>query len=318
MSSNQFWKANQMPDLSGKIAVVTGANSGLGYEVVRGLARKNAQVIMACRDAGKAEKAAARIRDELPNAKIELMTLDLADLSSVRGFAQNFADQFSQLDILCNNAGVMALPYRQTKENFEMQFGTNHLGHFALTGLLLPSILKAEKARIVTTSSVAHRFGKVDFADLQSKRSYNSWGAYGQSKLANLLFAYELQRKLSAASVSNVVSVAAHPGYSSTNLQMVGPSMQGSIIGTRVSAIGNSLFAQSAEMGALPTLYAATAPNVQGGDFIGPGGLMEMYGYPVKVRSNARSYDQNAARQLWQVSEELTGVGYDSLKQLVK
>jgi hypothetical protein len=203
----------------------------------------------------------------------------------------------------------MAIPRRATADGFEMQFGTNHLGHFALTGLLLPLVLRTPAARVVTVSSGAHIFGRINFDDLQSERSYSKWGAYGQSKLANLLFAYELQRKLTAAG-SQAISVAAHPGYAATNLQSVGPEMAGSRIGKRTMSAANRVLAQSAAMGALPEVYAATSLAVLGGDYIGPEGLMGQRGFPKKVKSNTRSYDQAAAARLWAVSEELTGVKY--------
>lgn len=312
MSKPANFTVESMPDLSGKIAIVTGANSGLGLEVSKGLASKGAQVIMACRDLTKGEEAVQAIRKEQPAAKLELMALDLADLESVGRFAQEFAQRFSTLHILANNAGVMAIPYRQTKQGFEMQFGTNHLGHFALTGLLLPTILKTDKARIVTTSSFLHRSGKINFDDLAGKENYSPSKAYSQSKLANLLFAYELQHKLTSIG-ANAISVASHPGYSATNLQLVGPTMQGSSFRKNVTLFMNKVMAQSAAMGALPTLYGATAADVQGSEYFGPGGFMGMRGYPKKATSTELSHDKALAEKLWTVSEELTGVKYNSL-----
>lgn len=306
---SQQWTAADVPDLSGKTIIVTGGNSGIGYEAARQLAGKNARVVLACRDQGKADTAAAAIRGEHPGATVEVMALDLASLASVRAFAEAVRRQHPRLDVLCNNAGVMALPYRKTADGFEMQFGTNHLGHFALTGQLLDVLRQTAGARVVNVSSGAHRAGWIRFKDLQWERGYRKWLAYGQSKLANLLFTYELQRRLTAAQVP-VLSVACHPGYAATNLQSAGPRMAGSTFMERVTDLGNRLFAQSAAMGALPTLYAVAAPDVQGGDYIGPDGVGEMHGHPRKVRSNGRSHDQDTARRLWEVSEELTGVRY--------
>jgi hypothetical protein len=243
------------------------------------------------------------------------MDLDLADLQSVRRFAEEFLARHNKLHVLCNNAGVMALPYRKTTDGFEMQIGTNHLGHFALTGHLLRRLLDTPGARVVTVSSGAHRVGRIRFDDLNWEKGYRKWLAYGQSKLANLLFAYELQRRLDAAG-AQLISVACHPGYAATNLQLAGPRMEGSSLMEFLSQLSNRLVAQSAAMGALPTLYAATAPDVRGGDYIGPDGLFENWGYPKKVRSNRQSHDHEAARRLWEISERLTGVRYDALTRL--
>jgi len=240
------------------------------------------------------------------------MELDLADLGSIRRFVAAARAACPALHVLCNNAGVMAIPRRTTRDGFEMQFGTNHLGHFALTGLLLERLLATPGARVVTVSSGAHKFGVMHWNDLQGERRYGSWRAYVQSMLANLLFTYELQRRLATAH-AELISVACHPGYAATNLQIAGPRMQGSSIGEAVWGFANRLLAQSAAMGALPTLYAATAPDVQGGDYIGPDGLGEQWGHPKKVRSNARSHDPEAQRRLWEISEQLVGVRYDAL-----
>jgi NAD(P)-dependent dehydrogenase (short-subunit alcohol dehydrogenase family) len=325
------WTTAHMPDLTGKTALVTGANSGLGFETACALAAAGAHVVMACRDAGRGEAAAARARAVAraragvqvggsaaaggsEAARVELLPLDLADLASVRRFAAAFLDTGRRLDILCNNAGVMAIPYRETADGFEMQFGANHLGHFALTGLLLPAILVAEAGRVVTMSSGLHVTGKLDFASADAARvalrsHYGKWAAYSRSKLANLLFAYELQRRL-AAPGSRAISVAAHPGYAATNLQLAGPQMEGSTLNAGLMRLGNRLFAQSAAMGALPELYAATAPEVRGGEYFGPAGLTGMRGYPARCHSNARSYDRELAGRLWSISEELTGVHF--------
>ncbi|MBI1278396.1 MAG: SDR family NAD(P)-dependent oxidoreductase [Anaerolineaceae bacterium] len=308
------WTTESMPDLTGKTAIVTGANSGLGYETALALAAKGARVIVASRDASKGQVAVKQIEATRPKGSVIFMPLDLADLTAIRQFATQFAGQFKSLDLLINNAGVMHLPYRTTADGFEMQFGTNHLGHFALTGLLLPVLLRTSKARVVTVSSGLHRSGHINFDDLNAKSNYSEFRAYSQSKLANLLFTYELQRQFEAHQ-SDVIAVAAHPGYSATNLQFGAARMYGSVLRERVMQVANSLFAQSAAMGALPTLFAAVSPTVHGGDYIGPKGFQEMRGYPAVVKSNAESYDVNVARRLWLVSEQLTGVQYEPLFQ---
>jgi NAD(P)-dependent dehydrogenase (short-subunit alcohol dehydrogenase family) len=249
------------------------------------------------------------VRAERPHGSLELMSLDLANLASVRTFADAFMSRFTKLDILVNNAGVMHIPYRKTADGFEMHFGTNHLGHFALTGLLLPVISRTPRARVVTVSSVLHKGGHINFDDLNMQQAYDRNKAYSQSKLANLLFAYELQRQFEAHGV-DAISVAAHPGYSATNLQFVGPQMRQSSFEVRIAALMNRFIAQSAAMGALPTLYAAAAPVVLGGQYSGPDGFMENRGYPTVVKSNAESYDRAVAERLWKVSEQLTGVHY--------
>jgi NAD(P)-dependent dehydrogenase (short-subunit alcohol dehydrogenase family) len=309
MTDFDRWIEPNIPPQAGKTALITGANSGLGFEAAKMLAGKGAAVVLAVRDTAKGEVATQAIRTAVPGAELEVATLDLASLASIRTFADAFARTHGRLDMLINNAGVMAIPCRATADGFEMQFGTNHLGHFALTGLLLPLLMTTPAARIVTVSSGAHMFGRINFDDLQGERSYSKWGAYGQSKLANLLFAYELQRRLTAAG-SQAISVAAHPGYASTNLQSVGPEMEGSRIGRRTMSVANRVLAQSAAMGALPEVYAATSLAVRGGDYIGPEGLMGQRGFPKKVKSSARSHDQAVAARLWAVSEELTGVRY--------
>jgi len=309
MTDYERWITRNVPDMAGKVVVITGANSGLGFQEARVQAGKGACVVLAVRNTAKGDDAARRIQDAVPTADLEVMTLDLADLASIGRFAETFRANHNRLDRLINNAGVMIIPYRKTTDGFEMQFGTNHLGHFALTGLLLPLILKTPGARVATMSSGAHMFGRINFDDLQGERSYSKWGAYCQSKLANLLFAYELQRKLDAAR-SDVISVAAHPGYAATNLQTAGAKMEGSTLGEKAMTTANRVFAQSAEMGALPMIYAAASPDVLGGDYIGPGGLLGQSGFPKKVTSNGRSHDIAAAARLWAVSEKLTGVSY--------
>ena len=298
------WTAQDIPDQSGRLAVVTGANSGLGLATATALARAGATVVLAVRDEARGADAAATISGAVPAADVSVASLDLADLGSVRAFAE--ALDGDRLDLLINNAGVMAPPRRLTKDGFESQFGTNHLGHFALTGLLLPRLLTAPAARVVTVSSILHRRGTIDFNDLQGERGYSRWDAYGQSKLANLMFCFELQRRATAADAS-LQSMAAHPGYAATNLQFAGPTR---FYERAFMALGNRLFAQSAEMGALPTLYAATVPELPGGSYIGPDGRGEQRGHPRIVTAAGKAYDEDAWRRLWEVSETLTGVHY--------
>jgi NAD(P)-dependent dehydrogenase (short-subunit alcohol dehydrogenase family) len=279
-------------DQSGRTVVVTGANSGIGAATARQLAGAGASVVLACRNLAKGQAAAAAM-----TGAVEVRQLDLADLASVRAFAEGI----DAVDVLINNAGVMAVPQARTADGFEMQFGTNHLGHFALTGLLLPQITD----RVVTLSSGAHRMGHIDVDDLNwTRRRYQAWGAYGQSKLANLMFALELQRRLSAHG-SPVRSVAAHPGYAATELQShTGTSFD------RLMAIGNRVVAQSADMGAMPSLYAATVPDLPGGSYVGPGGLLELRGHPRVVGSTKAARDERVAARLWELSEQLTDVHY--------
>jgi NAD(P)-dependent dehydrogenase (short-subunit alcohol dehydrogenase family) len=309
MPDKKSWTADDMPNLSGKTIVVTGGNSGIGLEAAREFARKQANVILACRDLGKARTAADQITASAPGAKVDVMELDLSNLASVSGFADAFHLQHQALHVLCNNAGVMAIPYRKTVDGFEMQFGTNHLGHFALTGLLLDRLLATEGARVVNVASGAHRFGSIRFDDLQWNNGYRKWRAYGQSKLANLLFTLELQRKVDAAG-KKLLCVACHPGYAATNLQAVGPKMSGSSVMEFLLEAGNRLFSQSAVMGALPTEYAAAAPDVHGGDYFGPDGMSELWGHPVRVGRSAAAQDATAAARLWEISEQLTKVHY--------
>jgi len=307
------WTASDIPSQVSKTIIITGANSGIGYEAALQLAAKGAQVVLACRDQAKGRNAVKAIKAVYPSAAVRLMELDLSDLKSIRRCADAVRSEYAVLNGLCNNAGIMAIPYRTTADGFEMQLGTNHLGHFALTGLLLEPLLAKPGARVVNVSSNAHKFGAMRWDDLQWQQGYRKWSAYGQSKLANLLFTYELQRRLSAARAT-AISVACHPGYAATNLQAAGPRMQGAWIAEAFMELGNRLFSQSASMGALPTLFAATAPEVQGGDYIGPDGLAEQWGHPTKVQSNARSHDAEAQRRLWDISEELTGVRYAALQ----
>ena len=298
------WTADRIPDQGGRTAIVTGANSGLGLITARELARKGARVVMACRNMAKGESALAEVQAAAPGAEVELAELDLGSLDSVRSFATG---RDGPLDLLVNNAGVMAPPRSETADGFELQLGTNHLGHFALTGLLLGAMEGRDDARVVTLTSGAHRIGSIAFDDLQSEQGYKRWRAYGQSKLANLLFATELNRRLRAAG-SAVKSLAAHPGYAATNLQ----SAAAPFVDRMVMVVSNAVLAQSADKGALPQLYAATQPGLDGGDFVGPDGFQEQRGHPHLVTPHNRdAYDEDIARRLWEVSEELTGVSYE-------
>jgi len=301
------WTASDIPDQTGRFAVVTGANSGLGLVTARELARAGATVVVACRNTGKGEQAANTIRSAVPGASVEVRELDLADLASVHAFASRLAGERDRIDLLINNAGVMAPPRRVTVDGFESQLGTNHLGHFALTGLLLGMLLAAPQPRVVTLSSGAHRMGRINFDDLQGERRYQHWLAYGQSKLANLLFCFELQRRASAAGTS-LESLAAHPGYAATNLQFAGPGIAAE---RWMMWVANRVIAQSADMGALPTLYAATVPDLPGGTFVGPDSWGDMRGHPHIVTASGRAYDNEAAVRLWEISDQLTGVHYE-------
>jgi NAD(P)-dependent dehydrogenase (short-subunit alcohol dehydrogenase family) len=300
----EHWTTADIPDQSGRLAIVTGANSGLGRSTAWELARAGATVIIACRNTAKGEEAAAEIKRDVPAADLQVLALDLADLASVWSFTDGL--DTDQVDLLINNAGVMAPPRRLTKDGFESQLGTNHLGHFALTGRLLPRLLAAPAPRVVTVSSGAHRMGRIRFDDLQGENRYIAWLAYGQSKLANLMFCFELQRRAVEAGIA-LKSMAAHPGYAATNLQFAAPRLPDRIL----MAVTNKVIAQSAEMGALPSLYAATVPDLPGGSFVGPDGFMEQRGHPHVVTAAGKAYDEDAWRRLWEVSEELTGVRYE-------
>jgi NAD(P)-dependent dehydrogenase (short-subunit alcohol dehydrogenase family) len=301
-----------LPDLAGKTFIVTGANSGLGLETARALARKHAHVILACRDHDKGEAARARILADAPGAALELLELDLADLASVRDFAALIRAREGKLHGLVNNAGVMAIPRQLTVDGFERQFAVNHLGHFALTGLLIDRLLATPGARVVTVASQAHHIGKMHWDDLDGAKSYHPWLAYGQSKLSNLLFAFELARRLSELR-HDVRSVACHPGYAATNLQFVGPEQSGSKFNHFIMKLGNQWLAKSAEGGALPTLYACASPDAQSGDYIGPSGFMGRAGDTEKQRAKQAAYDPEAMLKLWQASVERTGVDYAAL-----
>jgi NAD(P)-dependent dehydrogenase (short-subunit alcohol dehydrogenase family) len=302
---SEKWTADRIPDQSGRAAVVTGANSGIGLVTARELARAGASVVLACRNLDKGRRALGECEAQVPGARLELEELDLANLASVREFAERVRSGHERLDLLINNAGVMATPRRSTADGFELQFGTNHLGHFALTGLLIGEMEGGEDARVVTVSSTAHRMGRIAFDNLGGDRLYFRWRAYGQSKLANLLFALELDRRLRAAG-STVKSLAAHPGYAATNLQFAGPPA----VDAALMHVSNRLFAQSDEMGALPTLYAATEPGLAGGNFCGPDGFQEARGHPKPVAPSKAARDEHVARRLWEVSEQMTGVRF--------
>ncbi|MEV0845932.1 oxidoreductase [Streptomyces sp. NPDC049954] len=303
------WSASDIPDQGGRTAVVTGANSGIGYVAARELARHGAHVVLACRDEGRGGDATARLLAEVPGAHAEFSRLDLGDLSSVREFAARHAER--RIDLLVNNAGVMALPYSRTEDGFERQFGVNHLGHYALTGLLLPTLRRTPGSRVVTVSSFMHMFANIDINDLNSEREYRRWVAYSRSKTANLLFAHELSRRLAAAGSSTVVA-AVHPGYARTNLQTAGVRMEGRKRTEKVVELGNRIAAQSAEQGALPTLFAATAPGVRGDSFTGPR-FVAWRGAPAPSWRAPWTLNDEAARRLWDASRELTGVAYEDL-----
>ncbi len=299
--SNEKWTAENIADQKGRVAIVTGSSSGIGFEAARVLANKHAKVIIAVRNLTKGNTAAEKILGQNKNADVKVMELDLANLGSVAKFADNFKKAFSRLDLLINNAGVMIPPYSKTADGFELQFGTNHLGHFALTAQLLEVLTNTKGARIVNVSSGAHKAGKINFDDLTwEKRRYSAWRAYGDSKLANLYFTFELDRKLKENNLALLVT-AAHPGWTATELQRH----------TGLVEFLNGIFAQDISMGALPTLRAATEENVKGAEYFGPNGLMEMRGYPVEVPSNKLSKDEAIAKRLWEVSETLTGVNFN-------
>jgi NAD(P)-dependent dehydrogenase (short-subunit alcohol dehydrogenase family) len=300
------WTTADIPSQDGRVAIVTGANSGLGFHVALTLGRAGAHVILACRDHGRGQDALDRMRAEVPDGDYELRSLDVASLEAVRAFA---AEAPERIDLLINNAGVMAPPYRKTVDGFEMQFGTNYLGHFALTGLLLHSLEAADAPRVVTAGSNMHKMGKISWNDLQSERKYRPYGAYSNSKLANLMFAFELQRRATAAG-SNLLSAAAHPGWSATDLYTQGAKAGESTLMEKVMALPTRFLAQSSFDGALPTLYAATAPQLPPGAYVGPSKRMETVGAPKLVEGSARSRDEADGRRLWEVSEQLTGVRY--------
>jgi NAD(P)-dependent dehydrogenase (short-subunit alcohol dehydrogenase family) len=304
---------NDVPNLAGACVVVTGGNSGIGFEAARIFARQHASVVLACRSADRGRIARQTILAEFPEGHVQAMELDLASLASVRKFADQVWQAHPKLNLLINNAGVMAIPRQTTQEGFELQFGVNHLGHFALTGLLLPKLLATPGARVVNVASQASVIGRMRWNDLDGTRRYHKWTAYAQSKLANLLFSFELARRL-AQKRADVRSVACHPGYAATNLQLVGPQLEGSKLGVFAMRLGNRLFAQSALGGALPTLYAATSPAANSGDYIGPSGLLGRAGAPAALKAIKAAYDSENMQRLWQISMERTGVDYASLQ----
>jgi NAD(P)-dependent dehydrogenase (short-subunit alcohol dehydrogenase family) len=296
------WTTASIPDQTGRTAVITGANTGLGYETAAALAAKGAHVVLAVRNLDKGKDAADRITAAAPGASVALQELDLTSLESIRTAADELRAKHEAIDLLINNAGVMMTPKSTTKDGFELQFGTNHLGHFALTGLLLDRVLAVSGSRVVTVSSTGHRFARgIRFDDLQWERDYNRVGAYGQAKLANLMFTYELQRRLIG---TNTIAAAAHPGGSNTELARNLPRL----VNAAIQPL--ALLMQGPDMGALPTLRAATDPGVLGGQYFGPNGFAEQRGYPKIVGSTQASHDTAAQRRLWAVSEELTGVTF--------
>lgn len=295
------WSEHDVPDQTGRIAIVTGANSGIGLETARTLAQKGAHVVLACRNKENGEAACADITQGDPQAKVEFQHLDLSSLASVKNFAASFTTAHQRLDLLINNAGLMMPPLGRTVDGFELQFGTNHLGHFALTGQLLRTLLQTDGSRVVTVSSILHRYGPLDFNNLNAEKSYSPQKAYGYSKLANLLFMRELQRRCRQSS-SATLSSAAHPGSTRTNLQRYAGMFRWTM--------KFPLMAQESPAGALPTLYAATAKDVAGGDYFGPQGLFEMTGPPAKAYMSKHARNDESAKKLWELSEQLTGVTY--------
>jgi len=305
------WTAKQIPSQAGKTALITGANSGIGYQAALELARHGAHVLLGCRNEAKGRAALERLLHEAPGASAEVVQLDMASLASIRAFAAAFIGRRIALDLLINNAGVMALPKRElTEDGFERQFGTNHLGHFALTGLLMEALLAAPAPRVVTVASLAHRNGKIEFDNLQREHGYEGWDAYNASKLANILFAKELDRRARAAQ-SRLLSLAVHPGVSTTSIFENGPGT-GNLKAIMVKVLAPVMM-QNDVAGALPTLYAATSADAHGGEYIGPDGFQELKGSPVVVQPRPQALDVVVGERLWKVSEELTGVHYPAL-----
>ena len=325
--SRDNWTSEDMPDMDGKKVIVTGANSGLGFEASKKFAEKGADVVMACRSMEKAGEAKEEIEDEVEEASLEVMKIDLASLDSVKDFAEAYIANNDELHILCNNAGVMAIPREEAEDGFEKpenpvdflkgrkifdfrpQLGVNHLGHFALTAHLIDLLEETDgETRVVNQSSALHENGEINFDDLMMEEEYDKWEAYAQSKLANVLFTYELDRKLEG---TDTKAVACHPGYAATNLQYRGPLEEGSKLRYFLMKAMNTVVAQSAEKGALPMLYASTSEKIEGGEYIGPGGLADMRGYPEEQESSPESYDEDTAEELWHKSEALTDIEFD-------
>ena len=294
------WSLDQIPSQLGKVAIVTGANSGIGYEVTLGLVKKDFEVIMACRNMQKAEEAKGKILRAYPEAKINPMKVDTSNLDEVKKFANDFQKHYNKLNLLINNAGIMMSPHQVTKDGFENQFATNYVGHFFLTGLLLPMLLNSSGSRVISLSSLSYKWSEIEFDDLHANKVYSKTKAYGQSKRACLMFAFELQRRLSAAGY-DTLSVAAHPGLSKTNLDQYYPAL--------IRPLGN-LFLQPAEKGALPVLYAALDKEIKGGEFIGPDGFQQMRGYPTQVNADDYSNNKEIAKRLWSESEKMTKISY--------
>jgi NAD(P)-dependent dehydrogenase (short-subunit alcohol dehydrogenase family) len=308
--SEAEWMTADVGDQHDRVALVTGANSGIGFETAKELATHGGTVVLACRNPAKMSDAAARLRTIAPRGEIAMLTIDLASLASVRAAAVEFHERYGRLDLLINNAGLMIPPYGRTADGFESQFGVNHLGHFALTGLLLDRLLSTSGSRVVTVSSNAHRRGSINFDDLHSQRGYRPMAAYAQSKLANLLFTYELQRRLASHGASTI-AVAAHPGTARTDLMRHSPRLFRFVTSPRTRMLFSWLV-QDEDAGALPTLRAATDPRSQGGEYYGPDGWNEFTGrYPIRVQSTARSRDVELQQRLWRESEQLTGIHYD-------
>jgi NAD(P)-dependent dehydrogenase (short-subunit alcohol dehydrogenase family) len=304
------WTATDIPDQMGRTVLVTGASSGLGLRSAEALARAGATVLLGCRNPDKGDAAREQVAADATGPEPRVVALDLADLDSVRSCAEGLTETVDRLDVLMNNAGVMAIPRAVSAQGFEMQFATNHLGHYALTARVLPLLRRADGPRVVTVSSTAHRPGRIRWDDLDWEHGYGKWRAYAQSKVANLLFTFELDRRARAAGV-DLVAAAAHPGYAATHLQAVGPEQSQNRFMARASEVSNRLFAQTDAMGALPQLYAATMPDVRGGEFFGPDGLFEQRGHPKRVGASRAARNEADARRLWEVSEQLTGVEFD-------
>jgi NAD(P)-dependent dehydrogenase (short-subunit alcohol dehydrogenase family) len=306
---SEGWTSDQMPNLRGKTAVVTGANSGLGFQATKNLAEHDAEVIMACREQEKGKEAKEEIEENLEDAELKVMQLDLASLDSIHSFTEEFKSEYNELDLLFNNAGVMAIPRRETEDGFEYQFGVNHLGHFALTAHLMDTLKSAEEARIISQSSIAHQNGEINFENINHEESYDRMQAYSDSKLANLLFIKELDRKLKENNL-DIKAVASHPGVSHTNLFNAEES-QHNVVVTKLIGLGLKIFGQTPEKGCLPMLYAATSGDIEGGDFIGPDGFKAIRGNPEKQTPSDKARDEEIAAKLWEKSEEMTEIEFE-------